>query len=214
MPKKNVLIIGGTSSIVPEIIKQLEDQGYSIDLMTYRQKDKIYGDHNWTYLNLEEESSVLNFIEKMPIDHYSKIIFVSGNSLGNYKSDIPYDVLKQFYDSFLLRYNLIINESTKSLCDDGQIISISSIAANRPIPDANYSAVKAGVQAFVRSLSCSLKPNQSAFSIAPGMIYKTRAFDEMNYEGDISKFCTPEQIASVIASADKSYNGRVIELGY
>jgi NAD(P)-dependent dehydrogenase (short-subunit alcohol dehydrogenase family) len=88
------------------------------------------------------------------------------------------------------------------------------MAANKPIRDANYSAVKAGVQAFIMSLSVSLNKDQSAFSISPGLIYDTRAFYDSNYKEDISSLATKEQIANIILNADKSFNGKVIEIGY
>ena len=195
---KKVLILGGTSSIAKEIINSLEQKQYSVELMTYRQKNKIYGDYRWEHLDLEDKGSVYRFIDLMSKDRYSKIIFLPGNSLGPTHKGYPYERLESFYNSFLLRYNVLIGEASKSLCDNGQIIFISSLAANRPIPDAHYSSVKAGVQAFVRSLSCSLKEDQIAFSISPGAIDSS----------------IKEQIAKIIAEADKSYNGRVIEIGY
>ena len=212
--QKKVLVIGGTSSITPNIVNKLELNGYTIDLMTFRQPNKEYGNYKWQYLNLEDISSVDNLLKIMPENYYSKILFVSGNSLGRFNGNVPYDELEKFYNAFLLRYNFLIKQSCKSLSEDGQIIYISSIAANVPILDADYSAAKAGVQAFVRSLSCSLKPNQSAFSISPGLIYGSRVFEEMGYSGDVSKLATIDQIASIIVDADKSYNGRVIVIGY
>lgn len=211
---KNVLIIGGTSSIAPKIIEDLENKGYLINLITYRQKDKTYGEYNWMYLNLEDMNSLEQVISVASQTKYEKIIFVSGNSLGNYGREVPYDALQVFYDAFILRYNFLIKECSKYLSDTGQIVYISSMAANVAIEDANYSAAKAGVQAFVKSLSCHLKPTQSAFSISPGLIYGSRVFYEQNYAGDVSRLASIDQIADIIANADKTYNGRVIEIGY
>jgi NAD(P)-dependent dehydrogenase (short-subunit alcohol dehydrogenase family) len=211
---KSVLIIGGTSSLAPKIINDLESKGYSIKLITFRQKNKIYGKYNWAYLNLEDMNSVQETIKAASQDTYEKIIFVSGNSLGNYGKDVPYKALQVFYDAFILRYNFLIKECSKFLSDSGQIVYISSMAANVAIPDANYSAAKAGVQAFVKSLSCQLKPDQSAFSISPGLIYGTKTFYDQNYTGDISSLASIDKISDIISNADKSYNGCVIEIGY
>lgn len=209
-----VLIVGGTSGIAPEIINRLEEKKYVIDLMTFRQHNKIYGEYKWVYLNLEDMSSITDLLKSIKNNKYSKIIFLSGNSIGKSSTDISYDELQNFYDAFLLRYVYLIQESSKLLADDGQIISISSVAANFPVEDANYSAVKAGVQAFVRSLSCNLKLDQSAFSISPSLIYESTSFYQQDYKGDISKLASKDEIANIIANADKSYNGKVIHLGY
>ena len=211
--EKKVLIVGGTSCIAKEIIYELESKDYTIDLMTYRQESKIYGNYNWVRLELEQEETVNNLIDLIKDKKYSKIIFLPGNSLGNHEA-VTYKRLEEFYQAFSLRYIFLIQEASKCLSDDGQIISISSIAANVPIRDAHYSAVKASVQAFVKSLSCLLKPDQSAFSISPGLIYDSIAFNQQNYDGDVSKLATKQQIADIISNADKRHNGKVIEIGY
>jgi NAD(P)-dependent dehydrogenase (short-subunit alcohol dehydrogenase family) len=214
MKGKEVLIIGGTSCLTPEIIKELSLEKYCIGLMTFRQENKIYGDYNWFYLNLEDILSIKKLLKLIENKKYKKIIFLSGNSLPNFGIDASYDIIQNFYDSYLLRYNFFIKESCKSLADDGQIIYMSSMAANCSVQDPHYSAVKAGVQAFVRSLSDNLKPNQSAFSIAPGLIHDSIAFHEQKYQGDVKKLASKEQIAKIIANSDSSYNGKVIHLGY
>jgi NAD(P)-dependent dehydrogenase (short-subunit alcohol dehydrogenase family) len=211
---KNVLIVGGTSSLAPKIIEDLENKGYTIDLITYRQKNKVYGEYNWVYLDLENIDSVNELIKSVKQKIYEKLIFLSGNSLGNYGREVPYEALQVFYNAFLLRYNFLIKECSKYLSDTGQIVSISSMAANVAIEDANYSAAKAGVQAFVKSLSCQLGPNQSAFSISPGLISGTKAFYDQNYTGDVSVLASIDKISEIISNADKSYNGCVIEIGY
>jgi len=212
--EKKVLIIGGTSCIAGEIIKKLESNEYKIDLMTFRQSHKVYGNYSWVHLDLEDADTVNNLIKIIKANKYSKVIFLPGNSLGPSSEEYSYERLENFYNAFVFRYNLLIMQASKSLEDDGQIIFISSIAANLPIHDAHYSAVKAGVQAFVKSLSISLKPNQSAFSISPGLIYDSFAFNQQTYVGDINELATKDQIADIISNADKSYNGKVIEIGY
>jgi NADP-dependent 3-hydroxy acid dehydrogenase YdfG len=211
---KKILVIGGTSSITPAIINELALSGHTVDLMTFRQEQKKYGEYNWVYLKLEDNDSVKNFIQSLPNSYYSKIIFTIGNSIGESGVDIPEDDLKIFYESFIFRTISIINQCIKSLKEDGHFVFISSVAANQPINDANYSAVKAAVQAFVKSLSTTIKPSQVAFSIAPGLIYDTQAFYESEYKWDIDKLCTKEKIAKTIAEANLDTNGKVIEIGY
>jgi NADP-dependent 3-hydroxy acid dehydrogenase YdfG len=193
---KSVLIIGGTSSLAKPIISKLENQGYTIDLMTYRQEDKKYEDYSWVYLDLENQQNVNEFIYRHHKNKYSKIIFLSGNSLGKEIKQVDPRATSNYYQSYLINYVSIIISLLKYLDDEGQIIFISSIAANIPIQDAHYSAVKAGVEAFIRSLSIQLKENQSAFSIVPGTI---------------TDF-TREQISSIIADSDKTYNGMSIDI--
>jgi NAD(P)-dependent dehydrogenase (short-subunit alcohol dehydrogenase family) len=193
-----VLIIGGTAKSCKSIINNLEKEHYVIDLMTYRQKNKIYGNYNWKYLDFENYNSVLNFIKDLPQKYYNKIIFLSGNSISNNIENININDLKLFYDSYLFNYNLLITNSIKSLDENGQLIFISSIAANKAIDDVHYSAVKAGNQALVKSLSIYAKDNQAIVSISPSTIT-----EELRQE-----------IVRIILSISKNDNGKVFELGY
>jgi NAD(P)-dependent dehydrogenase (short-subunit alcohol dehydrogenase family) len=195
---KNVLIIGGTSSLSKDIVKLLEANEYTIQAMTFRQSSRVYGDYKWVPLDLIRLDQVNEIIGLMNANKYSKIIFLSGGTLDPNIKEHSYETIEYFYKSFIMHYSLLIQESSKSLDRDGQIIFISSRAANLPSSDPYYSAAKAGIQAFVRSISLILKENQSAFSIAPGAIDSS----------------IKDQIAKIIAEADKSYNGRVIEIGY
>jgi len=195
---KNVLIIGGTARSANKIINALENNQYSINLMTFRQKSKIYGNYNWIELDLENDISVTNFIKSLPKNFYSKIIFLSGNSLSKKYIDINKDELKHFYNSYIYNYNQIIIECMESINENGEIIFVSSIAANRPINDVHYSAAKAANQALVKSLSLYTKNNQCIYSIAPGTI------DE-NILSEIIK---------IIVYSNKDNNGKVFEVGY
>jgi NAD(P)-dependent dehydrogenase (short-subunit alcohol dehydrogenase family) len=194
----DVLIIGGTARSCKTIISYLEKENFNIDLITYRQKDKIYGKYKWTYLDFEDFNSVNNFIKNLPINYYDKIIFLSGNSISENIENIDLKELKKFYDSYLFNYNLLLTNSVKSLNENGKIIFISSIAANEAILDVHYSAVKAANQALVKSLSLYAKENQSMVSIAPGTI-----------TDDIRK-----QIAQLIIDINKIDNGKIFKLGY
>jgi NAD(P)-dependent dehydrogenase (short-subunit alcohol dehydrogenase family) len=193
-----VLIIGGTARSSKLIIKSLEKENFIIDLITYRQKNKIYGEYNWKYLDFEDYESVLNFIRDLPVNYYSKIIFLSGNSISDNITKINIKELKLFYDSYLFNYNLLIINCIKSLNENGHIIFISSVAANKAILDAHYSSVKAGNQALVKSLSLHVKENQAMISISPSTITEEIRNDMVN----------------IILSVNKNDNGKIFELGY
>ena len=164
--------------------------------MTYRQKNKIFEDYNWVHLDLDNDSTVMDFIHDGQQDKYFKIILLSGNSMGKPWSKTTLKEMSNYYQSYLINYILLIMNLVEYLEDSGQIVFISSIAADIPIEDAHYSAAKAGVEAFCRSVSIGLKKNQSIFSISP-----TTITDSMR-----------EEIANIILNADTSYNGKTIDI--
>lgn len=211
---EKVLIIGGTGGLAKTIINRMELAGDTVELLTFRQEFKKHGDYNWTHLDLENTQTVNNFLKFVSDNKYDKIILIASNTLGNGIDGFDYNRLRHYHESYYLNYIYIVSELYKVLSDHGQMVFISSMAANIAIPDANYSAMKAGLQAFIKSSSCSLKEKQIAYSISPGLIFDTQAFYDSNYQGDISKLATKEQIAEIIANCNYEYNGKVFEIGY
>ena len=195
---KKVLIIGGTASITNEIIKQLELNEYEINLMTYRQKNKIYGNYKWKELDFENQEQVFEFVNSLSKNYYSKIIINVGSSFIKNYNEGSFIELESFYKTYLLNYIYIMMNLSESLTKDGQIVSISSEIANRPYKDIHYSAVKAGCQIAAQGLSLHLKEGQSIYSIAPGQI-------------DLK---LQKQIAKIIVESTVLDNGKVIEIGY
>jgi NADP-dependent 3-hydroxy acid dehydrogenase YdfG len=193
-----VLIIGGTASITHEMIKQLEFNNYEIDLMTYRQKNKIYGNYKWKELNFENQQQVFNFLNSLQKNYYSKIIINVGSSFIKNYNEGSFKEFETFYKTYLLNYIYIMMNLPNNLTQNGQIVSISSEIANRPYKDIHYSAVKAGCQIAAQGLSLHLKEGQSIYSIAPGLI-------------DLK---IKKQIAKIIVESTILDNGKVIEIGY
>jgi len=195
---KKVLIVGGTSSLSLKVCSLLENNGYQIDVMTYRNNNKINNYYKWIYLNLEDISSIDNLLNLIPKNYYSKIIIFSGNAFIENNKENLFNMLKKYYESYLFNYIYMTYNFLENINESGQIISISSLAANKPVTDMHYSAVKGGVQSFLRSLSLKAKPEQALFSISPATITE-----------DIR-----DQIAQIILKADSSFNGKIIEIGY
>lgn len=193
---KKVLIIGGTAKMGKFIVEILEKNNYNINAMTFRQLDKTYGNYNWINLDMYDKKTIVDFLNLITKKTYSKIIFLSGSSLGKNHKNVNQDEMIDFYNAFLINYISLIINLLDHLDNDGQVIFISSIAAKIPIQDAHYSVVKAGVEAFVRSASIQLLEQQSMFSISPATITDSMRKD----------------IANLILNADKSYNGKTIDI--
>jgi 3-oxoacyl-[acyl-carrier protein] reductase len=96
----------------------------------------------------------------------------------------------------------------------GRVINVSSVAGIRANPgQANYSASKAGVIGFTRTVAAEVaRRGVTVNAVAPGVI--ETAFTEDVLEGDLAKAIparrvgTPEEVAACIrflASADASY---------
>lgn len=213
----NILIIGGTASVCDGIVKFFEKNMYSIDLMTYRQKEKIDKIHEWIYLDINNYDSIQLFLKKILNKTYKKIILTPATSASNKDiMDTNREELVNFYGNFFVNYMILVKELLKNLSEDGEMVYISSIAANVPNNDVNYATGKGAMQTFIRSLSTKVDKNKSVYSISPGLIYDTPAFnhnDPKNYNNDISKLATKEGIASIIINSDFKKNGKIIKIG-
>ena len=212
-----VLIIGGTAPICKDIVKILEENNYKIDLMTYRQKEKINNLYNWQYLDLNDYESTNNFINNINKNYYNKIILMSSSSPSHLDIlNTSRNELINFYSNFFVNYMILIVGLLPSMTDDGQIIYISSVAANKPNNNVNYATSKGSMQMFITSMSTKIKFQQAIFSISPGLIYDSPAFyhnDPSNYQNDPSKLATKNQIAEIILNANVDYNGKIIHIG-
>lgn len=213
----NVLIIGGTAPISNDIIKELKLNSYSIDLMTYRDINKINEEESWTYLDIQQYHSVEKFLNFIGNKKYNKIILNSASSPGNQNiKKTKREDLVYYYSNFFVNYMILVKNLLENISENGSIVYISSIAANVPIQDVNYATGKGAMQTFITSLSTHIKHQQYIFSIAPGLIYDTPAFyqnDPKNYNYDSSKLATKKQIAEIIIKSDNSFNGKVIKIG-
>lgn len=216
----NILIVGGTASFVKEIIDVSKEKKYNIDLMTYRNIDKTNKDYNWVYLDIENRKSIDEFLNIIGNKKFDKIVITIGNTCCRDIFNVTEEHVENFYKFFLINYIYIMKNLIKNLSENGVLISISSRAANRAIPDIYYSAAKAGVQSAARSLSLYVKDNQSIVSIAPSLIDQTQAMLETPKEvledwfaqgGD--NLVTKMEIAELIFKLGKDQNGHIIDMG-
>lgn len=220
LKNKNALIIGGTASIADTIVQHL-DNNYNVDLTSsYIKKINEYDLHKyknvkWFELDLHSYDSLLDFINKIPNEHYSIVVILSMNSPGNFFNNTV-DELKNFYSNYLVNNMLLGKFLLEKITNTGKIIYLSSIASAKPVPQINYSTVKGALQSFYTSLSTHSKTNQSIFSIMPGLIYDTPAFDKVkdfDSSYDIQLLATKEEIANLIINSGINENGKIIRLG-
>lgn len=218
---KKCLIVGGTASIAPYLINELNQNQYSVDL-TYSnienfQNANKHEDSNvsWFYLDFKNKESLDNLINKIPNSHYSIVIILSMTTPGDFLENTDKE-LRDFYGNYLVNNMLLGKYLLDKITDNGKIVYISSVAGNRPVPSINYSTLKGALQSFYMSLSTKVKPPQTVLTVIPGLIYDTPAFYRHNpivYNNDVSKLTTKKEIFDLILTSSSKDNGAVIRLG-
>ena len=176
MEHKKVIVTGGNRGIGKGIVLSLLDQGYLV-LATSRDSKKFDMSHQ----NLEVTN--LDVCDQASIDNFQKIVndfdpdilinnagITKDNLFLRMTEDDWAEVIDTNLNSVFRMTKLVVRGMLKKKW--GRIINISSISGSMGNPgQTNYSASKAGVEAFSRSLAKELgSRNITVNSVAPGFI--------------------------------------------
>ena len=236
---KVALITGATRGIGKQIAITLSKEGYDIALNYRKENDEL--------LNLKEQienngvkcltiqGDISNFedcekIVKQTIEEFEKIDVLVNNA--GITKDMLFARMKEEDFKQVIDVNLVGTfNMTKNVISymmkarQGRIINISSvvgIAGNAG--QSNYSASKAGIIGFTKSLAKELgSRNILVNAVAPGFIetsmtevLKDEVKDEIAKSIPLKRMGTPEDVANVVkflASGDSSYiTGQVLQV--
>ena len=176
MEHKKVIVTGGNRGIGKGIVLSLLDQGYLV-LATSRDSKKFDMSHQ----NLEVAN--LDVCDQASIDDFQQIVndfdpdilinnagITKDNLFLRMNEDDWAEVIDTNLNSVFRMTKLVVRGMLKKKW--GRIINISSISGSMGTPgQTNYSASKAGVEAFSRSLAKELgSRNITVNSVAPGFI--------------------------------------------
>ena len=176
MEHKKVIVTGGNRGIGKGIVLSLLNQGYLV-LATSRDSKKFDMSHqNLEVTNLDvcDQASIDDF-QKIANDFDPDILInnagiTKDNLFLRMTEDDWEKVIDTNLNSVFRMTKLVVKGMLKKKW--GRIINISSISGSMGNPgQTNYSASKAGVEAFSRSLAKELgSRNITVNSIAPGFI--------------------------------------------
>jgi NAD(P)-dependent dehydrogenase (short-subunit alcohol dehydrogenase family) len=179
-PKK-LLVIGGTSILSESLAQLARNERYEIDTTTRDGKSCSYASNQYE-LDLGSLGNVETFLERILMRKYHRIIVITGEASGIEVNSNATDAINAYYTTHLTNTVYLIDKLLMKLETPGNLIYISSIAASNSSFDCHYSAVKAGVSAYLKSRSRFLDTNQSSFSIAPSLIEGTKMYLDMSPE--------------------------------
>ena len=218
MEHKKVIVTGGNRGIGKGIVLSLLDQGYLV-LAPSRDSKKFDMSHQ----NLEVAN--LDVCDQASIDDFQQIVndfdtdilinnagITKDNLFLRMTEDDWAEVIDTNLNSVFRMTKLVVRGMLKKKW--GRIINISSISGSMGNPgQTNYSASKAGVEAFSRSLAKELgSRNITVNSVAPGFIQTdmTQGLidDEITKKIPLQRVGSVEDVASLInflVSEDSNY---------
>ncbi len=192
LQNKKVLITGATGGIGNCLVKKFHDHG-SLIMATGTKEEKLENlKKNFSKIEVEkfkldEHSKIEEFIEKVykKLNGMDIVINNAGITLDNLSIRLSEENWKKVLDVNLTSTFLMCKHSIKKMLKQkyGKIINITSIVGHTGnLGQANYSASKAGIVAFSKSLAIEYaKKNININCISPGFI-QTEMTDNINEE--------------------------------
>ena len=192
LKNKKVLITGATGGIGNSLVKKFHDHG-SLIMATGTKEEKLENlKKNFSKIEIEkfkldEHSKIEEFIEKVykKLNGIDIVINNAGITLDNLSIRLSEENWKKVLDVNLTSTFLMCKHSIKKMLKQkyGKIINITSIVGHTGnLGQANYSASKAGIVAFSKSLAIEYaKKNININCISPGFI-QTEMTDNINEE--------------------------------
>ena len=191
LKNKKVLITGATGGIGHSLVKKFKNNG-SLILGTGTNEEKLdklkneFNIHTEKF-SLANHSNIEQFIDIVfkKLDGLDVVINNAGITLDNLSIRLSEENWKKVVDINLTSTFLICKYSIKKMLKNksGKIINITSIVGHTGnLGQANYSASKAGILAFSKTLAIEYaKKNININCISPGFI-KTEMTDKIDEE--------------------------------
>ena len=192
LKNKKIIITGATGGIGNSLVKKFTDNG-SIVLATGTKEEKLdnlkkkFNNIRIEKFNLDEHKNIESFIENASkkLGGLDILVNNAGITLDNISIRLTEENWKKVLDINLTSTFLMCKFAIKKMLKNksGKIINITSIVGHTGnLGQANYSASKAGIVAFSKSLAIEYaKKNININCVSPGFI-KTEMTDKINEE--------------------------------
>ncbi len=192
LKNKKILITGATGGIGNSLVKKFSNFG-SLIVATGTNDEKLnnlkrnYPEIYIEKFKLDEHDKIENFVENIDkkLDGLDILVNNAGITLDNLSIRLTEENWKKVLDINLTASFLLCKYAIKKMLKKkfGKIINITSIVGHTGnLGQANYSASKAGIVAFSKSLAIEYaKKNININCVSPGFI-KTDMTDKINDE--------------------------------
>ena len=181
---KNVLIIGGSSSIGSDVVEQFNNSKNRV-MTTFNSSNPVLIDGVENFqLDLTSNKSIERCVKeiKSKIMSLDTIIFLSGILPGKSLDHYEMDEITQVFNINFIGQSKLYMKLLDVLSERSSTIMLSSISAQRGSFDPIYAASKSAVNGFVKSMFNKLPKKSRINCIAPGLINNSKMFNDMSKE--------------------------------
>ncbi len=179
--KKNILIVGGSSSIGKKVTKNLSFKKFNIYTTSNNNNINTEKVKNFkiNVKNLDEIKKLIKYFKKERIK-FDYVVFLQGiiysSDLKGYTEEKILDILS------VNTYSIIFfsKEIIKILKNNSLNVYISSISGLNGSYDPVYAASKSALHGFTKSLSKWMAPNHRFICLCPGPVKGTKMFNNFS----------------------------------
>jgi len=179
---REILVIGGDSSLGREIISQAKQAGFVVHATSRMSTQNQEVGVKWHFLDLASEDTVNKFFQELETLRFQNIFYCIGKTSHLIGIDFSKDNLSEYFAvQFVMSFILLSRLPTLMTTEVSSTLAyVSSRAALYPSYDIPYAAVKGGLASTTISISKKLQLNQRAIVVAPGLIEDSTMFLEMS----------------------------------
>lgn len=221
-----VLVIGGSSSVGNEVVRQFAKRGARLLVTVRGTSDEIdrYANATIAQLDLANTETIDAFCRNAipAFGNLDVVISLAGVLPGLALDEYDDDLMRTVMDVNFTNQAALLKRLLPHLNVGSHVIFVSSISAQRGSYDPIYAASKAAQIAFVKSVATWLAPNVRVNAVAPALIDGSAMFSDMSEERrqhhiastPTKRLTTTSEVAGIICSMTEvawaNLNGQVI----
>jgi NAD(P)-dependent dehydrogenase (short-subunit alcohol dehydrogenase family) len=180
---KNVLIIGGNSSLGIRLASLATKDGFKVYASTRNLNTTLL--HSSTseffFLDLASKDSIDLFLKSITNLNFSHIYILIGKLSDTGTGALKYESIDNYIKTYVVNMCYLIDNVLNKFSDvnNSRLVFMSSRAASKASHDSLYSISKSSVASFIRSRSLALPSNCAVVSVESGLIIESKMFSLM-----------------------------------
>jgi NAD(P)-dependent dehydrogenase (short-subunit alcohol dehydrogenase family) len=179
--QKNLLIVGGDSSIAAKIFDWAKNSSYHIVASSRNLSNKSKTDDVlWLDLDLCIQESTQHFLDAVDGMQFDRIFIFIGSLNKSKFLDLSLVEIQNYLTPLSSNLFFVIQNLIKNLKGIANIVAMSSRAANSQSFDPYYAASKGSLESFLNSISRHLGAGQSVVNVRSGLIVNSTMYQQMH----------------------------------